>query len=139
MRSAEHCVETAVGIDHENSGRMIHGVVVAIGRLLLEKNTEAGCEPGDFFQGARDAQVAVTKIVDVLAEEFRRVTFRIDADENNPWKRGLTLCGERRFGRGQNLESRRANVRTVREAKKDQVPLSPEDGAINGSTLLVDE
>jgi len=68
VRRTKQCVKLPARIDHEHDGRMVDRVVVTVDSRFFKKDAETAGQFADFRQLARDAEIIVTKVTDVVKE-----------------------------------------------------------------------
>lgn len=137
MRTAEKCRESALRIEDQDGGRMIDIVVLIVGGLFLEIDSETGGQLFNFLERPRDAEIIVPEIADVLLHELRCVALRIHADQDNSRQRRLALGLQFSFGSRKNLQRGGADIGAMRKAEEHEVPLTFEYALVDRRTVLV--
>jgi hypothetical protein len=105
---------------------MIHDIVLAV-TAFLKINAERTCQFAQFRELACQAECLATERVHVGGHALDRVAPGIHADEHDPWQLGLSQFSKLLPGVDQRPECQRANVGTLGETEKNEVPLAPED------------
>ena len=117
MRCAEHCVKLTAGIDDEDGGRVIDGVIIPGRCGFLKENAEPGSQLADTVQAARDTEMACTEVLEVIAQYFWRVAFRVNADQYDARQTLCAIFGQSCLGGGKHPPELLGNYLENRQRK----------------------
>ena len=139
MRRAEQRVKLAARVDHENDRGMINRIVVTIDRRFLKIDAEGSGQLAQFRQLAGNTEIVIAEMADILAEDFRRVPFRVNAYQHDAGQWLLTLVRELPLCVRKNLHGERTNVGTLGKAEEHEIPLTRENVLAYRPAILINE
>ena len=137
VRCAEQGPEPASRVDDEHDGGVIDAVATAVGTSFLEEDSQRLRKLADFLDIARQPEAAVPEIADIPRHCIGSIPLGIDAHEDHPGQRLPPFRGEFPSRLAEHGHRRRADVRAVRKAEEDQVPLPGEHGPVHGRASVV--
>ena len=126
-------------VDQEHDGRVIDGIILVGQRGLLEKYPEAASQVSQLVIIAGDTDGVRVEMTEVLIDDLRRIPFGVDADEDYPWRRRAPRCDQLLSRAGQHLQRQRTDVRTLRKAEEDEIPVAGEIVTPKGPASLVEQ
>lgn len=114
---------------------MIDDSVFIVSLVDVEKNAQWFRQLRKFIVLTTHSGYASAEGLYVLLERFRRVSIRVNTDENyfREWGVRIGPC-DAVSGLRELMQRKRANVRAIREAEKNHAPVTPE--GISGERLI---